>query len=157
MRRADGIEHLPPVRARAFTGLVRSAESLVRDLDAELQAAHGIGLRAFEVLLHLAAFSDGGCLRMSQLSRQAPLSQSRVSRLVADLDARGLVARSTAVDDSRGVDVTITDRGVALFRAAQATHLAGLDARFFSRLTWKETAELARITAKLLASDADGE
>ena len=149
--RADGLRHLPPVRAHAFLGLVRAGAVLTRDLSATLEARHGLSLHAFEVLLHLAVFSPDGTLRLGQLVAQAPLSQSRVSRLVAHLDAEGLVTRTSAPDDARGVDVAITEAGRERFRQAQDTHLADLDERLFSRLTWRETARLAAITAKLLA------
>lgn len=151
VERPDGVRHLPPVRAHAFLGLVRAGTGLYRDLNATLEATHGLSLHAFEVLLHLAAFSPDGSLRLAQLVDQAPLSQSRVSRLVAQLDAQGLVSRASAPDDARGVDVTITDAGLALFHKAQETHLADLNQRVFSRLTWQEVTELANITAKLMA------
>lgn len=149
VERPDGVRHLPPVRAHAFLGLVRAGTVLYRELNATLEAAHGLSLHAFEVLLHLAAFSPDGSLRLAQLVDQAPLSQSRVSRLVAHLDAQGLVTRASAPDDARGVDVTITDTGLEVFRKAQETHLADLDERLFSRLTWEEVTQLAAITAKL--------
>lgn len=151
VERADGVRHLPPVRAHAFLGLVRAGTTLARELTATLEARHGLSLHAFEVLLHLAAFSPTGSLRLSQLVAQAPLSQSRVSRLVAELEAQRLVTRTSAPDDARGVDVSLTDAGMERFRRAQETHLADLDQRLFSRLSWEDIARLATITAKLSA------
>ncbi|HEX6499909.1 MAG TPA: MarR family transcriptional regulator [Micromonosporaceae bacterium] len=155
--RSDGLKHLSPVRAAALLGLIRAGETLDRRLDAELVRTHGISLRAFEVLLFLAVFAPDRQLRMTDLIAQTPLSQSRVSRLVAELEARGLVRRSSADADRRGVLVTITDRGVQTFKAAQDTHLADLERRLFSRLTDEEIGQLAAITAKILAADGTGE
>ena len=151
VERDDGLKHLSPVRARAFLGLVRAGGMLAREFDARLQHMHRLSLHAFEVLLHLAVFSPAGGLRLSQLVAQAPLSQSRVSRLSAELESRGLVQRTSAEDDARGVVVSITDEGIEQFRAAQETHLHDLDERLFSRLTWEEITQLATITAKLTA------
>lgn len=148
--RADGLRHISKERAAAFLGVVRAGEVLDRQLNAELEAAHGIGLRGFEVLLFLAVFAPEGHLRMTELTEQAPLSQSRVSRLVAQLEAAGLVARSPAEADGRGVEVSLTAKGLATFRSAQDTHLAGLDRRLFSRLTAAEVRQLGAITAKIL-------
>lgn len=142
--------HLPPVKARAFLGLIRAGEELNRRLDEELERRHGLSLRAFEVLLFLAEFSPDGRERMTDLCVQAPLSQSRVSRLVADLERRGWVERRRAAEDGRGVSVTITDAGRTKFKEAQATHLDDLDRFFFSRLTQTDVRQLAAITAKLL-------
>ena len=111
---------------------------------------HGLSLREFEVLLFLAEFSPDGCNRMANLNVQAPLSQSRMSRLVADLEGRGWVTRSRAEEDGRGVSVTITTTGREKFKAAQATHLEDLDRFFFSKLNQTEVRQLAAITSKVL-------
>ena len=150
IERDDGLKRLPEIRARAFLGLVRAGQRLEQRLEAELQAAHGLTLRAFEVLLHLAVFSEERCLRMSHLAEQAPLSQSRTSRLVAELETRGLVSRSKSADDSRGVNVTLTDRGLETFVAAQETHLRGLHHYLFSQLSWDQVTQLATITETIL-------
>ena len=150
---ADGLKYLTPVRASAFLGLVRAGEHLAKELNNELETEHGIGLRGFEVLLFLAVFSPEGRLRISELTERTPLSQSRVSRLVADLEVRGLVQRSVAGADGRGVEVSITEKGLEKFRVAQDTHLAGLDRRMFSRLNKTEIRQLAAITAKILSVD----
>lgn len=146
----DGLSHPAPGHARAFLGLLRAGEQLDRALDAELRAAHDLSLRAFEVLLHLAVFAPAGHLRVGELVAQAPLSQSWVSRLVAELEGRGLVRRSAAADDSRAVEVSITPAGRKLLREAQVTHYAGLDRWLFSRLSNRELVELGRITGKIL-------
>jgi len=152
-RLPEGFRHLSPERARAFLGLIRAGEDLGRRLDEELERQHGLSLRAFEVLLFLAEFSKDGSKRMAELSAQAPLSQSRVSRLVGDLEAQGWVKRSRAEGDGRGVVVTITDAGRAKFRAAQATHLQDLDRFFFDKLTRTEIRQLGTITTKLMQQD----
>lgn len=157
--RPDGVQVMRPDWARAFIGLLGVAQDLERDLDADLQREHGISLRVFSILLHLAAFSDGGRLRISQLGErtalvQAPLSQSRLSRLVADLERDGMVARAPAAEDSRGVEVSITEHGLDKLRAAQASHYRTVYERVFSRLRPEEIEQLAMITAKL-AADTD--
>lgn len=152
MQRQDGLKFLSPERADAFLGLVRAGETIAHELSAELEREHGISLRAFEVLLFLAVFAPEGHLRLTELIERTPLSQSRVSRLVAELDARGLVERLPTDVDRRGVLVSITRHGIDKFRAAQETHLAGLERLLFGRLTAADTRHLAAITAKILDS-----
>lgn len=154
IHRPDGLKYLSPVRARAFLGLVRVGNKLDYELNAELEAEHGLSLRAFEVLLFLAVFSGDGWLSMSELTNETPLSQSRVSRLVAELERRGLVERGKSDTDARGVTVTITAKGTQRFRAAQDTHLAGLEKSLFSHLSEAEISQLATTAAKLLDADA---
>lgn len=153
MSRSQTHPHLPPDRARAFLGLIRAGDTLFKQLDESLLRQHGMGLRAFEVLLFLAAFSSEGRLRMAELNAGTPLSQSRVSRLVADMERSGWVRREPAPDDGRGVAVSITDAGRERFTAAQRTHLEDLDRLFFGRLSATELRQLDRITAKLLGAE----
>lgn len=153
VERPDGLKHLPERRTLAFIGLVRAGSLLARRLDMNLQQAHQLSLPVFEVLLHLAVLSPDGSLRLNQLVAQAPLSQSRMSRLTAELEGRGLVRRIAADDDGRGVVVSITDAGLACFKAAQETHLHDLDRQLFSRLSWEDVRRLADITLRLLDDD----
>jgi DNA-binding MarR family transcriptional regulator len=142
--------------ARAFLGLIRAGEQLDRLLDAELRP-HGIGLRGYEVLLHLAVFTPDRRAPMTTLTRQTPLSQSRVSRLVAELESRGLVRRSGDERDSRAVVVSLTDEGLRVLREAQQTHHRGLEQRLFSRLSYDEVVQLGELTNRVLADEhADG-
>lgn len=153
VERPDGVKYPSPMHARAFLGLVRAGDALDRGLDADLRAAHGLSLRGFEALLHLAAFSPSGSLRMTQLTAQAPLSQSRVSRLIAELEARGLVSRSAFEGDNRGVLVAITEKGLDTLRQAQHTHYTGLRDRLFVHLSWADITTLAKLTATILAAN----
>lgn len=150
IERPDGTKYLEPSRAAAFLGLVRAGDSLVRSLDRSLQHEHGLSLHQFEVLLFLAVFADDHTMRMSELRRQTPLSQSRVSRLVAGLETEGLVTRSTDATDTRAVNVTITEQGIAAFTAAQDRHLHDLEQHLFSLLTDDEVSQLSAITTKIL-------
>lgn len=150
VERADGSRYLEPIRAQAFLGLIRAGDKLERSLDATLQREHQLSLHAFEVLLFLAVFADDRQMSMSELRHRTPLSQSRVSRLVAQLEADELVARSNDASDTRAVNVRITDKGVHAFRAAQDRHLDDLDQHFFSKLTSREIQQLATITTKIL-------
>ena len=150
--RPDGIKLLTQERASAFLGLLRSGETLARDLDAELERDHGIGLRAFEVLLFLAAFSADGCLRMVDLREGTPLSQSRVSRLVAALEAQGFVTRALSDADRRGVEVAITAEGIKKLKEAQDDHIAALERRLFAHLSDDEVDLLAALTARILGA-----
>jgi DNA-binding MarR family transcriptional regulator len=148
--RPDGLKYMTPERASAFLGLLRAGEALARELDAELERDHGIGLKAFEVLLFLAVFSPDGRLRMLDLIERTPLSQSRVSRLVAELDARGLVVRAPSGDDGRGVEVAITPKGIQKFKEAQDDHIAGLQRRLFAHLSADEVHQLATLTERII-------
>lgn len=146
-----GIRHPSPAHAHAFLGLIRAGHALERGLDADLRRTHGMSLRAYEVLLHLAAFAPDQGLRITQLTEQAPLSQSRVSRLVDELEGDGLINRTPSADDGRGVAVRITDTGLARLREVQDTHHDSLDRRLFSRLDPDQIRSLGDLTDAILS------
>ena len=93
-------------------------------LECELQEHHGIGVSEFEALEKLAT-SEAQC-RGADLTDAVHLSQSATSRLVARLERDGLVERGMCENDRRGIFVTLTDAGAALYRKAKPTHRAVL-------------------------------
>lgn len=77
---------------------------------------HGLGASDFEVLDVLAegAAEDGpASWRVQELAGRVHLSQSALSRLVARLEKDGLVLRGMCPEDRRGVQVRLTEKGVA--------------------------------------------
>jgi DNA-binding MarR family transcriptional regulator len=117
----------------AWRGLLRSHAALVRELDRELEAAHGLPLNEYEVLFLLARAPDGR-LRMSELADQVLLSQSGLTRLADRLERAGFVVRVRCAEDRRGLFAQITDEGRSRFANARQTHLEGVQRLFLSRL-----------------------
>jgi DNA-binding MarR family transcriptional regulator len=117
----------------AWRGLLRSHAALVRELDRELELAHGLPLNEYEVLFLLSRAPDGR-LRMSDLADQVLLSQSGLTRLADRLERAGLVVRVRCAEDRRGLFAEITDEGRSRFALARQTHLEGVQRLFLSRL-----------------------
>jgi DNA-binding MarR family transcriptional regulator len=105
------------------------------------------------VLLELSAARDGR-LTMSQLGERAVLSRSRVSRVVDDLAAAGLVRRDTHPEDGRSAFAVITEAGLARFREAAPVYVSGIEQSLAS-LT---VPDLQRLHASLrrVLDDHDG-
>jgi DNA-binding MarR family transcriptional regulator len=125
---------LTPLQLDAWRGFLRAHAQIVRELDEELQAEHGLALTSYEVLLYLAEAS-GNRLRMSELAASLLLSQSGVTRLVDRLERQGLVTRERCEEDGRGFFTVLTPTGQARFEAARPTHLAGVRRRFLDPLS----------------------
>jgi DNA-binding MarR family transcriptional regulator len=130
--------------ANAWIGLLETHKRLTRALDAELDAAHGLGLSTLELLSRLAAAGDTWP-RLSTLARESGLSLSRVSRHMDALERRGLVQRRRCATDSRAVEAHLTDAGAALVAEAEAAHASAVRERFFAHLSDEEAATLARV------------
>lgn len=137
----------------AWAGLLRVHAALLPVLDQELQAAHGLPLTWYDVLLELNA-APGRRLTMTQLGTVAVVSRSRVSRVVDELVRAGLVTREPNPDDRRSAYATLTAAGRSRLRAAAPTYLAGIERHFASHLTRTEAATVAAALEKVLRAAA---
>jgi DNA-binding MarR family transcriptional regulator len=156
LQTADGLKYLAPTREAAWLGLLKAHAELTRALDAALSAQHGVTLSAYEVLSRLAHAEDGH-LRMTQLAERSGLSLSRVSRVIDQLERRGVAARRSCPTDSRVVHATISESGRALVADAQETFFAVIEERFLGRLTCDEVGLLGQIFARLVSSGPPAE
>ena len=112
--------------------MLRVHAALIREMDAEMRARHGISLSAYEVLM-LLGDAPRRRMRVSELSAATLLSVSGVSRLVDRLVRDGLVHKEACEEDGRGAEAVLTPTGRGRLRAARASHLADVRRRFLSR------------------------
>lgn len=133
----------------AWAALLRVHAALTPVLDHELQAAHGLPLTWYDVLLELNA-AEGRRLTMSQLGAAAVVSRSRVSRVVDELVRAGLVERVANPDDGRSAFARITAAGRSRLRAAAPTYLAGIERHFTGHLTPAEAHTVATALERVL-------
>ncbi len=143
----DGLARWSDRHGDAWTGLLETHKSLVRTLDSELDARHGLTLSALDILGRLAD-AEGRCLRLSALAAGSGLSLSRVSRIVDALEGRGLITRRACEHDARAVEAHLSPRGLSLARQAQSAHFAAVEERFLSRLAPHELDTLAEVFAR---------
>ena len=133
---------LDEVELRAWRGLLRAHATLVKRLDAELEAEHALPLTSYEVLLHLAK-TDGCKMRMCDIADSVLLSRSGLTRLIDRLERDGLVERASCPDDARGAYARLTDAGRAKLEGASGTHLEGVREHFLRHFEPAELAVLA--------------
>ncbi|QLY32155.1 MarR family winged helix-turn-helix transcriptional regulator [Nocardia huaxiensis] len=133
--------------AGAWSALLRVHATLVPELDAELRRTVGLPLNWYDVLLELDGVDR---LRMSDLGERVVLSRTRVSRLVTELEAHGLVRRDANPDDGRSAFVAITAQGRERFREAAPRYIDGIERRLGARLEPEELDALATALHKLL-------
>lgn len=134
----------------AWRGLLRVHAELVRRLDAELEAAHGLPLNCYEVLITLGTAHDRR-LRMAELADQALLSRSGMTRLVDRLERDGLLERIPCEEDARGCFACLTDEGARILAAARPTHLDGVRRIFLSALAPGELEGLGTVWERILS------
>jgi DNA-binding MarR family transcriptional regulator len=152
---AAALRKAPAAREAAWLGLLQVHADLTRGLDAELLSAVGLSLSAVDVLTRIAV-TEEGMMRVSDIAKATLLSQSRISRLAAELEQRGLLERRPCPGDSRVVNVAITEGGRTLLGRALDVYWDAVDRQLLDRLTERQIDELGRIWAKALGPRAEG-
>jgi DNA-binding MarR family transcriptional regulator len=131
------ISRLDVRELRAWRGLLRIHDQLSKALDAQLDAAHGLQLTSYEVLMYLSD-AEGGRMRMNDLAASVLLSRSGLTRLVDRLEREGYLERCSCAHDARGAFAVLTPAGREKLEAARETHLAGVRELFLSHFTPEE-------------------
>ncbi len=148
-------DRLTAAELAAWRGFLRTHMQVLRELDAELIAAHGLPLTSYDVLTHLESAPDRS-LRMRDLADAVLLSRSGLTRLIDRLARAGLVRRQCCADDGRGQLAVITDAGLATLRVARPTHLAGVRRLFLGHLAPEEIAELGSVWERIAPPPGPG-
>jgi DNA-binding MarR family transcriptional regulator len=140
---------LTTLELRAWGGFLRTHASVLRQLDDELQAAHGLPLTSFDVLVQLDRAPDHR-LRMRDLAEAVVLSRSGLTRLVDRLERQGLVQRVRCSEDQRGWFAVLTERGAEALRTALPTHVDGIRRRFLAELDEADMERLGGVWERVL-------
>jgi DNA-binding MarR family transcriptional regulator len=140
----------------AWRGMLRVHAALVRALDAELDAEHGIPITSYEVLIHLVDAPEGK-MRMRDLADAALLSRSGLTRLVDRLERDGLIERASCPSDARGAYAVITDAGREVLARARPAHHADVRRRFLAHFDEDELVQLASYWERVLPGSVTGE
>lgn len=135
---------------RAWRAYVIGSELLRKQLNRELQDAHGMALADYEVLVRLSEH-DGRRMRMAQLAAEVASSKSRLSHQITRLETAGLVRRAECGDDARGVYAELTEAGMDRLRTTAPTHVDGVRSHLVDLLTPEDQESLAAIFERVLA------
>jgi DNA-binding MarR family transcriptional regulator len=142
---------LSPEERAAWSGFIRAHASIVKDLDADLRAAHGLPLSSFDVLVQLSLAPEGR-MQMHKLAEAVHISRSGLTRLVDRLERQGLIERHKGERDPRQVFACITSSGLERLAETTPTHLAGVRKRFLERLARTQMSQLTAVWNQLLDS-----
>ena len=135
---------------------MRAHATLVRQLDCELEEAHGLPLVSYDVLARLEKAPDRR-MRMRELADAVRLSRSGLTRLVDRMVRDGLIKRSTCSADARGAFAVLTPKGERAVQTARPLHLDGVRRRFLDHFDEDELAVLTNAWERLTASQDDAD
>jgi DNA-binding MarR family transcriptional regulator len=133
----------------AWIALNRARDAALARVEARLKAAGLPPLGWYDALLELERAGREG-LRPVELERRLLLPQYGLSRLLARLEAEGLVTRTPCPHDARGQVATATAAGRALRRRMWRHYGPGI-AEAMGGLTEEEAGMLASLLGKLAA------
>jgi len=119
----------------------------------DLEQAGTISIQWYDVLLELNAVRIG--MRMQDLAMRTVVSRTRVSRIVAELEALGLVERAVDPNDARASVVTITAAGRQELRRAAPVYLKGIDDHFNRYLSSAQRSAVAAALQRVVDAHAD--
>lgn len=139
---------LDGVALDAWRSYIQSHASILRLLDAELVAEHGLTTRDYEVLLYLAQAEDRR-LPMSALAESTMLTRSGITRLIDGLVAGDLIERVSCPKDARVSYAQLTAAGYEKLRDAGCTHVTSIRRLFLEHFSEDEIDQLASLLSRL--------
>lgn len=153
----DGLDRpLDEAEERAWRSFARAFVVVPRVLEAELQAAHGVTVTEYFVLVNLSEAPDRR-LRMSELASRGAMSLSAISRVVDGLARHGLVERERCPEDRRGLLAVLTDAGLARLSEAYPTHLRGVRAHVMRHLVGLDLDAVGGAVGLFAGGDGSGD
>jgi DNA-binding MarR family transcriptional regulator len=139
-------------RITAFGRLVEAYALLTKRLGDEMEAATGLPLLWYGVLLHLGR-SPGGFRPMGELVNATAFTSGGVTRLVDRIEQAGYVERRPCPDDRRVTYVGLTARGWDMLERASAVHVRGIQEHIMDALDEERVTQLDTILATLVQSE----
>ena len=134
---------------RAWRGLLQMTTRLEAQLNRELQAASGLSLADYDVLVALSEAPQGR-LRISQLASDLGWERSRLSHHLARMQRRELVTREDCEADRRGAFVVMTDQGRTAIQQAAPAHVGTVRRLVFNGLSGEQVGSLQAFTESVL-------
>ncbi len=134
---------------RTWRTFMLATNLLFEQLDRELQRDGSMPATYYEVLVRLSEAPDRR-LRMSELADRSQSSRSRLSHIVARLEAAGWVARESCPSDRRGAFAVLTDVGFAALEAAAPLHVESVRTHLFDQLDDAQLEALLAISERIL-------
>lgn len=132
----------------AWRSFLAAATTVTSSLNRELEAASGISMHEYEILVRLSE-APGRSLRMSDLAEHVSHSRSRLTHTVGRLEKSGYVERLACSSDRRGVTCHLTDAGLAFLTQAAPAHLDGVRRHVLDRVGAADLTEFTRMMERL--------
>lgn len=139
---------LTEAEEESWLALVGTILRLPTQLDAQLTKRANLTFFSYLVLAMLSE-SPERTLTMTELANLSSSSASRLSHVVAKLEKRGWIQRSTSPEDGRVTLATLTEAGWEGIVDTAPSHVAHVRQLIYSQLTEQDVADLTRVLTKI--------
>jgi DNA-binding MarR family transcriptional regulator len=139
---------------KVWRGFIEVLVKVPAALEAQLQRDAGLTHMGYHVLLTLSERDDRR-LPMSRLAKQTSASLSRLSHVVARLEAQGWVRRERDADDGRVQIAVLTDEGYDKIVISAPGHAEAVQQLVFDRLSPAQVRQLAKVCDSLLETPVE--
>ena len=152
------VEPLSPTEDALWRAVMRIVKVIPRHLDNDLIRGAGLTASEYTTIMHLSEGLNRE-RRMADLANATNLSASRMTRLVDDLQSRGLVTKTASSSDARGNVAKLTPRGMSKLKSAWPVHVASVRRCFFDSIDAEAIGEVAKALAEVAVhlEDTSGE
>ncbi len=127
---------------------LKAYKAVVERVDKRMRAGSQLTLAEFELLFIVN--DGGGRIRFIDLAKITQLSQSRISRQIDSLQARGFLIREITDSDRRATFAVLTPAGKAAFDEAEQPFLDGYYNEFRNLIPKKDMEAFRRVLGILL-------
>ena len=135
-----------------WVAVLRVHARMLAELEARSAAAGVLPPTSLDLLAKLTQ-APGRRVRMSDLAEQTFLSRGGVTRLVARLEADGLLRREPCAADGRGAFAVLTPAGSDALRRASPVYRQAIADRFAAHLTADQAAAAVDALGTVLAGN----
>ena len=142
----------PPSDKRlAWLRMLEAHTRLVVLMERDLRRDCGVPLAWYDVLIKVWLAPDHR-IRMAELAEQVLLSRSWLTRRVVQLEDAGLVTRTEADDDGRGVVAEMTPAGLDMFARIEQSHARSIATHFSAHLSKDEAHVISTVFGRISAA-----
>ncbi|MBQ1082470.1 MarR family winged helix-turn-helix transcriptional regulator [Nocardiopsis sp. B62] len=142
-------ERLSAQQDRTWSLLIGVMMWLPTELDAYLERVAGLSHAEYQVLRWLSLTEDRE-VHMTRLAATASVTPSHLSRIVARLQKRGWITRSSDPADARRTLARLTDAGADVVAATEPGYASQVRDHLFAHLTTEQSEQLEDITEAVL-------
>lgn len=139
------------IHLEAWRMFITLQAKLIERIDADLQAAGGLPLPHYDVLIELFE-AEGKRLRMYELAQRVVLSRSSITRLVDQLAKQDMLDREIDPTDRRGSYAVLTEPGETALRQSWPLYRAAILRHFGNFVSEAEAQILVDVFTRMQAT-----